>query len=125
MGDKGMPTRSLYLRTLALALVLALIAPMAPLAAAQEPAPAPPASQPPTTAPRVTPTMQDYSKPRSHFPFILTPYAGRDVPEPVFANTPRIDQLMKDGTLYLSLTDAIALALENNLDLAIARYNLS
>jgi outer membrane protein TolC len=48
----------------------------------------------------------------------------RHVPEPNFANSSRIDQLMKDGKIYLSLDDAIALALENNLDLAIARYNL-
>ena len=33
-------------------------------------------------------------------------------------------QLIRDGKLYLSLKDAIDLALENNLDLAIARYNL-
>ena len=32
---------------------------------------------------------------------------------------------MRDGKLYLSLNDAIALALENNLDIAIARYNLN
>jgi hypothetical protein len=32
--------------------------------------------------------------------------------------------LIRDGKLYLSLRDAISLALENNLDLAIARYNL-
>jgi outer membrane protein len=32
---------------------------------------------------------------------------------------------MHDGKLYLSLNDAIALALENNLDIAIARYNLN
>jgi outer membrane protein TolC len=32
---------------------------------------------------------------------------------------------MHEGKLYLSLNDAIALALENNLDIAIARYNLN
>jgi outer membrane protein TolC len=32
---------------------------------------------------------------------------------------------MHEGKLYLSLNDAIALALENNLDVAIARYNLN
>ena len=36
----------------------------------------------------------------------------------------RLDSLMRDGKLYLSLRDAIDLALENNLDLVIARYNL-
>jgi len=47
------------------------------------------------------------------------------VPEPGpvdFANSPRLDQLMRDGKIYLSLADAIALAVENNLDIAYARY---
>src|SRR5882724_2335501 len=70
------------------------------------------------------PQKVDYSKPVSHFPWIISPYRGRPVPEPVVVNTPRIDQVMQDGKLMLSLDDAIALALENNLDLAIARYNL-
>ncbi|MGH9491941.1 MAG: TolC family protein [Terriglobales bacterium] len=67
----------------------------------------------------------DYSKPRSHFPSVIGPYIPRRVAEPGFSNTPRIDQLMRNGQLMLSLDDAIAMALENNLDLAIARYNLS
>jgi len=66
----------------------------------------------------------DYSKSASQFPNLVGPYIPRSVPEPNFANSARIDQLMKDGKIYLSLDDAIALALENNLDLAIARYNL-
>ena len=66
----------------------------------------------------------DYSKSVSQFPNLVAPYQPRSVPQPNFANSPRIDQLIKDGKLYLSLDDAIALALENNLDLAIARYNL-
>jgi outer membrane protein TolC len=60
--------------------------------------------------------------PKSHNP--LSPYAADYVPEPVLANSPRLDRLIRDGKLYLSLKDAIDLALENNLDLAIARYNL-
>ncbi len=47
------------------------------------------------------------------------------VAAPNLANTARIDSLMHDGKLYLSLNDSIALALENNLDIAIARYNLN
>ena len=66
----------------------------------------------------------DYSKSTSQFPNVLGPYIPRTVPKPAFTNAPRIDQLVKDGKLMLSLNDAIALALENNLDLAIARYNL-
>jgi len=60
--------------------------------------------------------------PRSRNP--LSPYVGETVPEPVLANSPRLDRLIRDGKLYLSLKDVIDLALENNLDLAIARYNL-
>src|SRR5512146_904323 len=61
----------------------------------------------------------------SQFPNFLNPYSPVSVPKPVLTNTPRLDTLMKDGKLMLSLSDAVALALENNLDIAIARYNLS
>ena len=44
---------------------------------------------------------------------------------PNLGNSPRIDSLVRDGKIYLSINDAIALALENNLDLEIARYNLN
>ena len=51
-------------------------------------------------------------------------YTPTHVPEPNLANSPRIDGLIQDGKLYLSLHDAIVLALENNLDIAIARFNI-
>jgi outer membrane protein TolC len=54
----------------------------------------------------------------------LDTYRASLVPRPNLANSPRIDALVKDGVLELSLKDAISLALENNLDLAIARYNI-
>jgi len=60
--------------------------------------------------------------PQSHNP--LSPYMAEQVAEPVLTNSPRLDRLIRDGKLYLSMKDAIDLALENNLDLAIARYNL-
>src|SRR5689334_13248102 len=60
--------------------------------------------------------------PKSHNP--LAPYIGTQVPASAMANSPRLTQLIRDGKLYLSLQDAISLALENNLDIAIARYNL-
>lgn len=69
--------------------------------------------------------LPNYSKPLGFALNPLAPFTPQNVPPPVVSNTPRIDQLMKDGKLMLSLDDAIALALENNLDLAIARYNLS
>jgi len=51
-------------------------------------------------------------------------YRGKTVPPPSLANSARLDSLVKDGKLYLTLQNAIDLALENNLDLVIARYNL-
>lgn len=59
---------------------------------------------------------------KSHNPF--SAYLPTEVPEPRLTNTPLLSQLVRDDKLYLSLKDAIRLALENNLDLAIARYNL-
>jgi outer membrane protein len=67
----------------------------------------------------------DFTKPVSHFPNPIGPFKSREVAPPNLSNTPRIDSLMRDGKIYLSLNDAIALALENNLDIAIARYNLN
>src|SRR6201993_1173375 len=77
-----------------------------------------------TPEPRPLPVL-NYAKPVSHFPNPVGPYTPHKVNQPSFSNTPRIEQLIKDGKLYLSLDDAVALALENNLDLAIARYNLN
>src|SRR3954468_10228292 len=60
--------------------------------------------------------------PKSRSPF--SAYTAATTPEPSLANSPGLTQLIRDGKLYLSLQDAIRLALENNLDIAIARYNL-
>jgi len=60
--------------------------------------------------------------PTSHTP--LSAYSADQVPRPDLTNSPLLGQLIRDGKLYLSLKDAIRLALDNNLDLAIARYNL-
>src|ERR1700688_2375010 len=54
----------------------------------------------------------------------LGAYSADQVPRPDLTNSPLLGQLIRDGKLYLSLKDAIRLVLENNLDLAIARYNL-
>jgi outer membrane protein len=69
--------------------------------------------------------LKDYSKPVSAFPNVLRPYAPQHVPPPNLSNTSRIGELMHDGKIMLSIDDAVALALENNLDIGIARYNLN
>jgi outer membrane protein TolC len=68
---------------------------------------------------------QSLSEGKGYFPNPFAPYQARTIAPPNFANSSRIDQLLRGGRLYLSMNDAVALALENNLDLAIARYNLS
>jgi outer membrane protein len=83
----------------------------------------PPAA--PQPAPPQAIHLKDYSNPRSAFPHVLQPYKSQELAPPNLGNSPRIDALMKDGKIYLSIDDAIALALENNLDLDIARYNLN
>ena len=51
-------------------------------------------------------------------------YLPTSIGKASFTNSVRMSDLVKDGKIYLSLSDAIALALENNYDIAIARYNL-
>jgi len=83
-----------------------------------------PPSAPQPAQPQVI-HLQDYSKPRPAFPNLLRPYEAPNLAQPSLGNSARIDSLMRDGKIYLSIDDAVALALENNLDLEIARYNLN
>jgi outer membrane protein len=57
------------------------------------------------------------------FPNLLNPYRQVSIPEFGVSNSPRIDQLIHDGKLEITLQDAVELALENSLDIAVARYN--
>ncbi len=66
----------------------------------------------------------DYTKPKSHFRNPIAPYTASNVPLPRTGNTPRLGSLLRDGKIYLSLSDAVTLAVENNYDIAIARINL-
>jgi outer membrane protein TolC len=84
-------------------------------------------------APAPTPTLpvdlrpgtRDWTKPSG--PMLGNPinvYRPTTISKANFVNSVRLDNLVKDGKIYLSLSDAIALAIENNYDIAIARYNL-
>src|SRR5215475_12850311 len=100
--------------------------------AAAKPAPSAQTSQsqgaPLPEAPHVQklpqPTQVDYSRPTPLLPNPFARYVPRDVPPPAFTNAPKIEQLIQNGKLMLSLNDAIAIALADNLDIAVARYNL-
>jgi outer membrane protein TolC len=54
--------------------------------------------------------------------WITDPYRAKEIPPADMSNSPRLEQLLRAGNLYLSLQDAIALAIENNLDVEVARY---
>jgi outer membrane protein TolC len=56
------------------------------------------------------------------FPNLLKPYQQIRIDEPVITNSPRLEQLIHDGKLELSLQDSVELALENSLDIGVQRY---
>ena len=113
--------------------LLVLVAPcgwcqQAPNAVRSVPASAQSSATP--TAPEPQPathefTLKDYSKGHKAFPSVLAPYTAEHIEPPTLTNTPRIDELLHDGKIMLSMNEAVALALENNLDIAISRYNLN
>lgn len=70
------------------------------------------------------PMSVDYSKPAPLLPNPFARYMQREVPPPAFTNAPKIEQLIQNGKLFLSLNDAITIALADNLDIAVARYTL-
>src|SRR5260370_16626949 len=48
----------------------------------------------------------------------------RGAPDVRFENSPRVHELIRAGNLYLGLQDALALAIENNLDIELQRFAL-
>jgi outer membrane protein TolC len=136
-GVRQILQTSLRNRALAFLCIFGLVAQSAMPALAQEP-------QTPQTKPPDSPASLDKNAPvapkpaiastaasdipfdqmmqTSHNPFDA--YRGKTVPLPSMANSVRLSSLMHDGKLYLSLRDAVDLALEDNLDMVIARYNL-
>ena len=111
--------QSAFRRTLAVVLAGTLTTMSWAQTAAQGAASAPDGPRPQATA------VMNYAKPASHFPNPIGPYRPHSVAPPNLSNTPRFEQLMRDGKLMLSMNDAVALAMENNLDIAIKRYNLN
>jgi outer membrane protein TolC len=85
---------------------------MVPPAAAQAPTTPVPANVPPTF------TIEEPKMFRN----MLNNYRTRYIPAINLSNSSRLDSLIRAGKIYLSLQDAIALALENNLDIELSRY---
>ncbi len=103
-----------------LALLIAL-APAAPVFAQQQGETTPPA-QPQPSSLTIQVSDQNYTYGKRWFPNIIAPYTQATVPEPILTNAPRIEQMVKDGKLSISLQDAVDLALQNNLAIVISRY---
>ncbi len=55
-------------------------------------------------------------------PVLWRPYLAPDVPPIRLINSTRLQDLIRAGSLYLTVQDAIALVLENNIDIEVARY---
>ena len=66
--------------------------------------------------------VSTYGQSPGLFPHIWRPYLPQSLPHPVLENSPRLATLIRDGKLELSVADAVALTLENNLDIVVQRY---
>jgi len=90
--------------------------------AASSPAAANPTAGDDTTAGFQKGFLSTLANGPSEFPHIRNPYQQHPIPLPVLVNSPRLHSLIHDGKLELSLSDALALTLENNLDIVVQRY---
>lgn len=70
------------------------------------------------------PTSRDFRVPRSYWKNPFAPYTPTTVEPASIMNSTRLEDLAKGGKIYLSLSDAVVLALENNYDIAIQRFNI-
>jgi len=118
---------SLFARPL-LAAVLAMTlagGPASP-AFAQEPQQPPPAPPAKTTAAPIPVSLgsakHNFTRAPRPFPNLIAPYRAIKIEETSVANSPRIEQLIHEGKLEISLQDAVELALENSVDIAVQRY---
>ena len=101
--------------------VLIALAPAAPVFAQQQGDSTPP-EQPQPAGRTIQISDQNYSFGKRWFPNIIAPYTQTSVPEPILTNAPRIEQMVQNGQLRISLQDAVDLALQNNLAIVIERY---
>ncbi len=84
-----------------------------------------PAAPTPVTTPVLHTALPNFSRPyASWLNDPINVYRPSSIGKASFENSVRLADMVKDGKIYLSLSDAIALAIENNYDLAIARYDL-
>src|SRR6266849_2695907 len=120
--------KTLYARPLLAAILAAMLVggPISPTFG--QDAPQNPQAAPAKTAAPIVPVSlgsakHNYSRSPSAFPTLLAPYSPITIEAPGLTNSPRIDQLIHDGKLELSLQETVELALENSMDIVVQRYN--
>src|SRR5205814_6286326 len=69
------------------------------------------------------PAKYNYTRAPKPLPNLVAPYSPIKIANPVLTNSPRIDQLIHDGKLELSMQEAVELTLENSMDIVVQRYN--
>ncbi len=69
------------------------------------------------------PQKSDYSTNPRWFPNILSPYKQQQTPPPDLTNSKSLSEMIRDGKIELSLQRLAAVVIENNLNLAVDRYN--
>jgi outer membrane protein TolC len=83
------------------------------------------AAAPQNTTPRSFPNLfkgPDYSHGKRIFPNLFSVYSPMRIPPPDLTNAPTLATMIHDGKLELSIDDAIGLALANNLDIQVQRF---
>jgi len=120
--------KTLYARPLLAAILTATLVggPISPAFAQDAPqnpqaAPAKPAT--PIEPVSLGSAKYNYTRAPKPFPNLFAPYSPIKIANPVLTNSPRIDQLIHDGKLELSMQEAVELALENSMDIVVQRYN--
>ncbi len=66
---------------------------------------------------------QSIAPQRSEKNIFVRPYLAPNIPPVRMGNSARLRGLVRAGKLYLTVQDAIALAIENNIDIEVNRYN--
>lgn len=120
---KTLYARPLLAAILAVTLVGVPVSPVFGQAAPQTAQAAPVKTSTPVVPVSLGSAKYNYSRAPRAFPNLLAPYSPIKIEQPGLTNSPRIDQLIQDGKLELSLQEAVELALENSMDIVVQRYN--
>src|SRR5260370_7769748 len=120
---KTLYARPLLAAILAVMLVGGPISPALGQDAPQNPQAAPAKSATPIVPVSLGSAKYNFSRAPRAFPNLINPYRPIRIEEPGLTNSPRIDQMIRDGKIELSLQEAVELALENSLDIVVQRYN--